>query len=1021
MHSNGKTSKLKSFLYLLLFVTFLGSIFFVLYTNTTKTNLMQSNNTTISQSTNDTFQNENDVANVALANGDDVADAGTGDDVANAASANVYVQGAGDYVAGSVTAKLRIHGWTWHKDAWLVHTGAQDRGTQDIEIGSNWYYGFDGFTVTSGGLDDFQIDEVYSCTGGYYVKDITCSAVSGHLQFGVKYDTDDDVTITVTLAKVTYVVSFNANGGQNGMSDQYFYGRDAQNLRANSFTRGAEYGFVGWSTSSSSNNKAYSDGQSINAGSTWYGGATMSNYTSYGYNPADGDYIHWGYNCTVSVTLYAVWSYRIALVNELRDAPYNMASNDPNYVTLNGDNCKSVSYIYLLYSVGYYYDSACTNAMTMTESLVEQYEQQESYMGFNVTYTYSRYALLWQLSVPNHSGYDNFQGYFDASTSGNLIIPSSAALQDDHRLYRKASGTLGSLASGNVEYVVATKFTQPTVLYAHYDTNSPKSFTITANLNDAGGSQRAVKDANGNYYIAQNTTITHSTAYSGNYKTAISIESPIRKGYVFSGWSLTNGLGDLGGFSTGATQQTFVVGSTNSTLTANWTPLVYTITLNTNPYDITTPNITNLGTQTFYYKFDTGFYSNQACTTVLNSITKPVRTSYVFNGYYADKRLGTAPDGIQGNVRYIDENGGFINNLQSRLWPNADGSGYDYDDTQTEATLYASWKPKWEIFIASNDAQDIATYDLGTRGGALNMPYGLYTITASDDGGGYAFSLVLNDQGIKSYTGAWHAAFGSNSPADGYAFSGWFMSQSSGNEPVYQDVNASLPVGTYYARFSVQSYEVTIQWDAPNDGATYTSPSFNNKYGAVTMSIVNGNGTANGDAVWLSGTSFKQAFYYGSQLSLVVTENIVLDGQNNDTGRKYAHFDNWSKDGVVQTSATSLTYGISWLTNANVTYKANLRPVWSLDVLTASIADQTFVGNNVAVSPLQNHITITDDLIGASGSGYVVNNAATNGAITWNVYKENINDQMGWSVKRTGYTESSEILSKVLPKNLEEN
>ena len=87
------------------------------------------------------------------------------------------------------------------------------------------------------------------------------------------------------------------------------------------------------------------------------------------------------------------------------------------------------------------------------------------------------------------------------------------------------------------------------------------------------------------------------------------------------------------------------------TLTAQWSPGVYAITLNNQ-------SATSAGTATIYEKYATGWYSNAAATTSITTITKPTKTGYTFKGYYTStncsgtQRINASGTITAGNTTY---------------------------------------------------------------------------------------------------------------------------------------------------------------------------------------------------------------------------------------------------------------------------------------------------------------------------------------------------------------------------------
>lgn len=77
-------------------------------------------------------------------------------------------------------------------------------------------------------------------------------------------------------------------------------------------------------------------------------------------------------------------------------------------------------------------------------------------------------------------------------------------------------------------------------------------------------------------------------------------------------------------------------GNRTVTLYAQWTPKVYTVTLN---HQLSSPEAA--GTGKIYEKYDTGWYLDQGCTRGLKEIVSPKKTDYIFQGYYTAKNGGT--------------------------------------------------------------------------------------------------------------------------------------------------------------------------------------------------------------------------------------------------------------------------------------------------------------------------------------------------------------------------------------------
>ena len=115
-----------------------------------------------------------------------------------------------------------------------------------------------------------------------------------------------------------------------------------------------------------------------------------------------------------------------------------------------------------------------------------------------------------------------------------------------------------------------------------------------------------------------------------------------RTGYTFKNWN-TKADGSGTSYSDGARVNKLTSDDGKTvTLYAQWTPNVYTITLNKNGG--------SNGTSTIYVKYDTGWYSNSSATTSILSVTIPEYTDKEFKGYYTAKSGGTQIIYSNGNL-----------------------------------------------------------------------------------------------------------------------------------------------------------------------------------------------------------------------------------------------------------------------------------------------------------------------------------------------------------------------------------
>ena len=159
------------------------------------------------------------------------------------------------------------------------------------------------------------------------------------------------------------------------------------------------------------------------------------------------------------------------------------------------------------------------------------------------------------------------------------------------------------------------------------------------------------------------------------------------------------------------------------TLYANWEPCVYQIT--TDKQDGTG------GTDMFYEKFDTGFYSTNTCTSAISGINLPSRTGYTFMGYFSS---------MNGKGNLIVTRMGVINVLNNFY--------------SRDALIHADWKAN------------------------------KYAVTFDKQGGEYG-----SDAAIATYDQRFPVA---DAPKrDGYTFKGYYTEKNGAGTQIYNENMAS--------------------------------------------------------------------------------------------------------------------------------------------------------------------------------------------------------------------------------------
>jgi uncharacterized repeat protein (TIGR02543 family) len=253
--------------------------------------------------------------------------------------------------------------------------------------------------------------------------------------------------------------------------------------------------------------------------------------------------------------------------------------------------------------------------------------------GGTVTPAFDTTGINWRLAslpTPTRSNYI-FDSWYTAATSGTKVT-TSTTFNRDTTIYAQwipiytvtfnanggtvtpDSGTTGAgrmLASlptptrtgctfngwfttltGSTRVTTSTVFSANTTIYARWTFNT---YTVTFNAN--GG------------------TVTPTSGTTGGGWTLVSLPTPTRSGYAFSGWFTAT---------TGGTQvTTSTVFSTNTTIYAQWTLNKYAVTFDANGGTVT-PEADTTGV---------GW--------MLTSLPVPIRSGYTFNGWFTATTGGT--------------------------------------------------------------------------------------------------------------------------------------------------------------------------------------------------------------------------------------------------------------------------------------------------------------------------------------------------------------------------------------------
>ena len=398
---------------------------------------------------------------------------------------------------------------------------------------------------------------------------------------------------------------------------------------------------------------------------------------------------------------------------------------------------------------------------------------------------------------------------------------------------------------GNNKIETTTKVTilQNTDITPKYSINS---YTLTINKNNG------------------TSNVQETVQYNATY----TLTPPTKTGYTFSNWSVS-------GTGSSVSDNTFTMGSANATVTANYTPNKYKITLNNN-------GATSAGTAELYESYNTGFYLESTLTTKVTKITKPEKTGYTFNGYYdgttkvidesgnilmsetkyTDAKTITASWTINSYTLTINKNNGTANDAVTLT--------YGATKTVSNPTKTGYTFNNWTVSGTGSSITN-GTFTMGSANATLTANYTKNSYQVKYDGNSATSGSMSNS--THTYDEAKNLTKNAYS-RNGYTFVGWNTNKNA-TTALYTDeksvTNLSSvhnDVVTLYAIWSINSYSLTVN---PN-GGSYDGKTTNTVYSNVqyssTKTIANAsktgydfsNWTVSGTGSSMSGTTFTMGY-----------------------------------------------------------------------------------------------------------------------------------------------------------------
>ena len=512
-------------------------------------------------------------------------------------------------------------------------------------------------------------------------------------------------TIYARWNPISYTINFNTNGGEGSMSGISAVYDQSIILSENLFMRKG-FSFKGWSTSPTASSATYTDKQSVlnltdtNAGTvilyavweaksytlTYDGNGGMSSVSSqefiYGSSvdltilssQSGYTFVGWATSPDAqmtltefimpaeNVTLYAIYSIAVSDIRN-HNYPEYTQDNEVSEVYLmiweigNEANYKKyqLTYMYDISTMRYRYKLPSTDVSSFVNGLAEY--------GYSVVAydNAGNKSVLWGgCDVPDLDPVLHPQKVEHYYMGQDLPFDVTVVYVEEGQEFEPS--TCIKNITGFTSSIDTTKYivTEARTLKVYY---TPNQYILDF-------------DANGGTCSTVSKTVTYNETYGD-------LPIPTRTGYSFAGWNMNiDGTGTLVKSSNIYT----ILG--NSTVYATWGPNVYEITLDDQ-------NANQIGTAVYFEKYGVGNYSSEASITLIASIEKPIRTGYIFKGYYTQ----TNGEGIC----YVKENGDITSSFTTFT---------------KDTTLYAKWEPiEYVISYAPNGGSGVmedtnAVYDL---------------------------------------------------------------------------------------------------------------------------------------------------------------------------------------------------------------------------------------------------------------------------------------------------------------------
>ena len=564
------------------------------------------------------------------------------------------------------------------------------------------------------------------------------------------------------------------------------------------------------------------------------------------------------------------------------------------------------------------------------------------------------------------SGMDSTKHYYGTTAytvSNNAINPTTTVT------------TSTSISSTKATKFINLRCTSGTVTFkANWQANT---YTIAYDLNKGSGTSTPVAGA--------------KKPTTGTYDVNVAIDNPTRVGYTFTGWTIT-GMDSVThyygttAYSISGNAVTPTTTSTTSTsisstkatnfinlhaskgtvtFKANWTPNVYKITLNKENGSGRTGTG---GTSTIYLKYDTGFYSDSACTDAkkIATITAPTLTGYTYNGYWTQsKKAGTkcidnTSIVMATNIFSADTTiyAGYTANTYTVSFDMNKGKGTTKPNPESKDSITATYDAEFTVSNPTRPNYTFAGWQIQSMSSDCTHYYGTSETTAVSIAATKAttFKNLHSGGGTVSFTAVWtpnvykitlnknngtggtdeiyqkfDTAFFTSSACTtqtekvipptrvGYIFKGYYTATTGGTQHISAD-------GTILASANTFTGDTTLyaQWTAITYQVKY------NGNGATSGSMSNSSHTYDA-AKNLTKNAYGRAY--------TVTYNYNYTGSSNTTATATSTFNGWaeSSEGTKKYNDQQSVTNLSSTQGAVV----NLYAKWTLGTVTLPTPTRT--------------------------------------------------------------------------------